>query len=57
MLAQVPREAVESPSLEIVKTQLDTALSNLLSLTLLWAAGWTRQSLEVPSCLILSVSL
>ena len=32
---RLPREAVESPSLETVKIQLDTALTNQLSLTLL----------------------
>jgi len=31
----LPREAVEAPSLELFKTQWDTALSNLLQLTLL----------------------
>lgn len=49
---RLPREAVQPPSLEmhILKTQLDTDLSNLLKLTLLW---WerpkTRQSPKVPS--------
>ena len=31
----LPREVEDSPSLEILKTQLDTAMSNLLQLTLL----------------------
>ena len=37
----LPREAVEAPSLELFKTQWDTALSNLLQLTLLWVGIWT----------------
>ncbi|KAK4823411.1 hypothetical protein QYF61_001785 [Mycteria americana] len=41
---RLPREVEESPSLEILKSQLDTALSNLLSLTLLQAGPWTRRS-------------
>ena len=32
---RLPREVVESPSLEILKTQPDIALSNQLQLTLL----------------------
>ena len=32
---RLPGEAVEAPSLELFKTQLDTVLSNLLQLTLL----------------------
>jgi len=32
---RLPADDVESPSLEILKTQLDMALSNLLYLTLL----------------------
>ncbi|KAK4830924.1 hypothetical protein QYF61_014297 [Mycteria americana] len=47
---RLPREAVESPSLEILKTQLHKFLSSLLSLTLL--CGWTTQSPEVPSNLM-----
>lgn len=35
----VPKQVVESPSLDIFKPQLDMALSNLLYLTLLCAAG------------------
>jgi len=37
---RLPREAVESPSLEIFKTRLDKVLYNLL--TLLRQEGWTR---------------
>ena len=54
---RLPREVMESPSLEMLKTQLDTALNNLLYLTLLSARGWTGQSLEVPANLNYSVIL
>jgi len=37
-----PREAVESPSLEIFKTRLDKVLCSLLWVTLLQQGGWTR---------------
>jgi len=30
VLAQLPREAVDAPSLEVLKTRLDEALGNLL---------------------------
>lgn len=33
----LPEETVESPPLQILKTQLDAALTSLLRLTLLWA--------------------
>lgn len=36
----LPREAVESPYLEILKTWLDTVLSKLLQHILLWAFGF-----------------
>jgi len=39
---RLPREVVESPSLEIFKTRLDKALCSLLWVTLLWQEGWTR---------------
>jgi len=39
---RLPREAVESPSLEIFKTRLDQVLCSLLWVTLLWQGGWTR---------------
>lgn len=42
--------------LEKLKIWLDTALSSLLSLTHFCTEGWMRQSLEVFSCLILSVT-
>lgn len=35
----------------LFETRRDTALSSLLSVTLLWAGGWTRQSPEAPSSL------
>jgi len=39
---RLPREVVESPSLEIFKTHLDAVLCSLLWVTLLWQEGWTR---------------
>ena len=38
---RLPREAVESPSLEIFKTHLDKVLCSLLWVTLLQQEGWT----------------
>jgi len=40
----LPREAVETPSLETSEARLDGALSNLthLKMSLLTAGGWTR---------------
>jgi len=38
---RLPREAVESPSLEIFKTRLDKVLYKLLQVTLLRQEGWT----------------
>lgn len=49
---QLPGEAVEPWSLEILKTWLDTALGYLLSLTLLERAGWSRWSPEIPPNLL-----
>ena len=46
---RLPREAVESPSLEIFKTRLDKVLCSLLWVTLLQQEGWTRWPTEVPS--------
>ena len=39
---RLPREVVESPSLEILKTRLDKVLCSLLWVTLLQQGGWTR---------------
>jgi len=39
---RLPREVVDSPSLEILKTRLDVVLCSLLSVTLLQQEGWTR---------------
>lgn len=41
------RELVESPSLVLLKTWLDAALSNLFELSLLKQPEWTRWSTEV----------
>jgi len=46
---RLPREDVESPSLDIFKTCLDKVLCSLLLVTLLWQGGWTTCSPEVPS--------
>jgi len=46
---RLPREVVESPSLEILKTSLDKVLCSLLWVTLLRQGGWTGWPTEVPS--------
>jgi len=38
---RLPREVVDSPSLEIFKPCLDKVLCSLLWVTLLWQGGWT----------------
>lgn len=53
----LPRETVESPSSEILKTHVDAVLSDLLWLTSPWRTGWMSQSLEVPSSFIHSLTL
>jgi len=39
---RLPREVVDSPSLEIFKTRLDAVLCSLLWVTLLRQWSWTR---------------
>jgi len=39
---RLPREVVESPSLEIFQTRLDKVLCSRLWVTLLGQEGWTR---------------
>lgn len=49
------REVAELPSLVMFKTQLDTALGNLLQQTLLEQEDWTRQFSEISSNINYSV--
>ncbi|PKU32332.1 hypothetical protein llap_17364 [Limosa lapponica baueri] len=52
---KLPREVVESPSLEILKTPLDAFLCNLLWVTLLWqGAGLDDLQRSLPTPTILS---
>ena len=46
---RLPREAVESPSLEIFKPRLDAVLCSLLWVTLLGQGVWAGWPTEVPS--------
>jgi len=39
---RLPREVMESPSLEIFKAHLHEVLCSLLQVTLLWQGSWTR---------------
>jgi len=39
---RLPKDDVESPSLEIFKTRLDNVLCSLLQVILLWQGCWTR---------------
>lgn len=50
----LPREVVASPSLEILKSDLDIVLRDQLKVALLQERGWAR-SPEVPSNLSCSV--
>ena len=55
MLEQLPREAVDAPSLEVFRTRLDEALGSLGwyqiwgLVTLPVAGGWNLMILGVPS--------
>lgn len=54
---RLPREVVDSPSLEILKSCIGTVLSNVVGETLLGQGGWARWPPVVPSSLNRSVSL
>ena len=54
---RLPREVVESPSLEVLRSRLDRVLGNQLWVTLLEQQGWTRRLPEVPPNLNQSVIL
>ena len=51
---RLPRQLVESPSLELLKKDLATVLGSWLWAALLEQQGWTRWTPEVPSSLHLS---
>jgi len=54
LLLILPREVVESPSLEIFKTRLDTVMCSLLWVTLLrqgFGLGDPQRSLPTPTIL------
>ena len=51
----MPREVLQSPSLEMLKSHLDMVLGNCLWVTLLEQGGWTRWPPELPSHLDHSV--
>ena len=51
---RLPREVVESPSLELFKNHVATVLGSWLCAALLEQWGWTRWTPEVPSSLHLS---
>lgn len=46
---RLPRQVVESPSVEMLKSQLDTVLGSLVQLALLVQWGQTKWSQDVPS--------
>jgi len=54
---RLPREAVESPSLETLKSHLDKVLDNQFWVVLFEQGGWIRRPPEVPSNLSQSVIL
>ena len=47
--SRLPKAIVDSPSLEILETQLEKAPSNLIQLALLWAGGWDQTASQGPS--------
>jgi len=56
---RLPREVVDSPSLEIFKPRLDAVLRSLLWVTLLWQGvglGDPQRSLPTPNILCDSVN-
>ena len=58
MLASVPREAVDAPSLAVFKARLDGALGSLSWWVALHTGrGWNWMIFKVPSNLSHSVSL
>lgn len=48
---RLPREAVDAPSLEVLKARLDGALGNLVwwEVSLPMAGGWNQGIFKIPS--------
>ena len=48
---RLPREAVDAPSLEVLKARLDDVLGNLVwwEVSVPMAAGWNQVGFKVPS--------